>query len=264
MLMPQRDWAALLAEYPTSPDDFQAVPEPAWADLSGTVTNLESMGAVRAVARYLANEPNTLYSDARLEGFAFSEPEIVAIINGEHVSGHADGHVGQVAGLMRAGSYLLNRIADGQIIEPGQRLSDDLHLFITSSIGLKSHAFRGDQRAQYTGPRVRLGGSTFTALDSRLTHAALDAGLERIEKIEHPVLRSATWAAFATYHQFYLDGNKRTGRYMMNAVLLSHGYDAIHVSERLKAEYENALIEAYKTGDLTPHIAFLLALYDDR
>ena len=91
----------------------------------------------------------------------------------------------------------------------------------------------------------------------------LTAGLVRIEQIEHPVLRGATWAAFSTYQQFYLDGNKRTGRYVMNAVLMSHGYDAILIPERLKAQYEDALVATYRSGDLTPHIDFLIQLYDD-
>lgn len=97
-----------------------------------------------------------------------------------------------------------------------------------------------------------------------MTPHVLRAGLTRIETIAHPVARAVTWAAFATYHQFYLDGNKRTGRYTMNAVLMSHGYDAILIPADLKAEYEDALVAAYETGDLTPHIEFLLSLYGDR
>jgi Fic family protein len=91
----------------------------------------------------------------------------------------------------------------------------------------------------------------------------LESGLKRIEQLDHPIVRGATWAAFATYAQFYLDGNKRTGRYVMNAVLMSHGYDAILIPASLKSQYEDVLVESYRSGDLTPHIDFLLGLYGD-
>ena len=259
---PGTDWEALLREYPTYPGDFQAVPEPVWEDLSSVVADAESKGVERAVARYKRREANTLYNDARLEGFAFTEPEIITLISGGHVAGHTIGEENQVAGLKKASDYMLARVDDGEIVQPGKAISDDIHLFIAEPLGLKSTAFRGDQREQYEGPKVRLGGGEiFRALDARMTPAVLNAGLERILRIDHPVAQAATWAAFATYQQFYLDGNKRTGRYVMNAVLLSHGYDAILIPDRMKAEYEDALVDAYKTGDLTGHIQFLLDLY---
>ena len=258
------DWDALLAEYPTFPGDYQAVAEPHWADLSKSMSHIAPKGRERAVRRYIVRESNTLYNDARLEGFAFTEPEIATLIKGGHVAGHTVGEEAQVAGLKKASDFMLNRVEEGEEIEPSQPISDDIHLFIAAPLGIKSTAFRGNQKDQYEGPKVRLGrGEEFRALDARLTPAVLRAGLARIEQIEHPIVRGATWAAFATYHQFYLDGNKRTGRYVMNAVLMSHGYDAILIPESLKAQYEDALVGSYRTGDLTPHIEFLISLYTD-
>ena len=258
------NWDALLAEYPTFPGDYQAIPEPQWDDLSGSVSRVAPKGRERAVHRYIARESNSLYNDARLEGFAFTEPEIATLISGGHVAGHTAGEEAQVAGLKGASDFILNRVMEGIEIEPAQSISDDIHLFIATPLGLASTAFRGDQRIQYAGPKVRLGrGEEFRALDARLTPAALSAGLVRIEQIQHPVVRGATWAAFATYQQFYLDGNKRTGRYVMNAVLMSHGYDAILIPARLKSQYEDVLVESYRTSDLTPHIEFLLGLYNE-
>ena len=258
-------WGALLSNFPTYPGDYQAVPEPVWDDLSPSVASIEPKGRERAVGRYRIRQSHALFDDARLEGFAFTEPEIHTLINGGHVAGHTVGEEAQVAGLKRASDFMLNRVDEGIRLEPSQALSDDLHLFIAAPLGLKSTAFRGEQKEQYEGPRVRLGGGEeFRALDARLTPAVLAAGLNRIGRIGHPVLRAVTWAAFATYQQFYLDGNKRTGRYAMNAVIMSHGFDAILIPEHVKAQYEDALVESYRTGDLTPHIAFLLAQYSDR
>ena len=49
----------------------------------------------------------------------------------------------------------------------------------------------------------------------------------------------------------------------MNAVLMSHGYDAILIPARLKSQYEDVLVESYRASDLTPHIEFLLGLYNE-
>lgn len=254
----------LLAEYPTFPGDYQAVLEPSYTDLSDTFSEIAPKGTVRALARYVQREPTSLFHDARLEGFAFTEPEIVTLMNGGHIAGRTLGEEAQVAGMKQASDLVVEYVRNGVELPLSQKLSDAVHLPIALPLGLKSVQFRGDQREQYEGPRVRLGrGEIFRALDARLTPAVLAAGLTRLEKIAHPVVRGATWAAFATYQQFYLDGNKRTGRYVMNAVLMSHGYDAIAIPDRLKAQYEDALVEAYRSGDLTPHISFLLGLYSD-
>jgi hypothetical protein len=258
------DWAALLREYPTYPDAVQAVPEPEWSDLSPSVARFSPKGVDRAVRRYTAVEATALFNDIRLENIAFTEPEVVKLLSGGHVAGHTEGEENQLTGLIRASDYMLNRVMEGNEIEPAQAISDDIHGFIAADLGLKSIAFRGNQREQYEGPRVRLDrGDMFRALDSRLTHEVLDAGLERISAIRHPLARAATWAAFATYEQFYLDGNKRTGRYVMNAVAMSHGYDAVLLPQSQKSQYEDAIVKAYRTADLTPHIEFLLGLYRD-
>lgn len=263
---PHPSWSEQLARYPTAPADYQADPEAGWDEhrLLMTVRDITPRGTERAVARYLTRQHGMLRDDAALEGIAFTAPEISTLLSGGHVPGHTEGENAQVLGLKKASDFLIERVREGHTLEPSQALADDLHLFIAAPLGLRSIEFRGDQRVQYEGPAVNLGrGERFRALDARLTHTVLEEGLERISALPHPVLRGVTWAAFATYHQFYLDGNKRTARYAMNAVLMSHGYDAILIPNRDKANYADALVDAYRTADLTEHILFLLSHYHD-
>ncbi|MGO1851806.1 MAG: Fic family protein [Microbacteriaceae bacterium] len=258
-------WATLLAKYPTVPADYQATPTPIWRLEGGAelATSLRRSTAECAVRRHQERRVQALVNDAALEGFAFAPDEVARLLAGDPVDGHTPGEIAQVRGLANAYDYALERAAE-RPLEPSQALADDIHLFIAAPLGLKSIEFRGDQRAQYAGPAVALGrGERFRALDARLIQRALDEGLERISTIRHPVLRGATWAAFSTYQQFYLDGNRRTARYSMNAILLSHGYDAILIPNRAKTQYEDALVASYKSGDLTPHIKFLLQHFDD-
>lgn len=257
-----RDWVDLLSRFPfTGCADVEAVPESTWSSFQSKATARDVREVTAAFERRL---PEAIYHDANLEGIDYSETDAVHAALGTLSLNHADGENAQVQGTVTASRLMLARVEEGKPLNPSQRLSDEIHVHIAAPLGLKSIEFRGDQDAQYVGPRVSLGrGQYFEALDARLTHDALEAGLERINRIEHPVVRGATWAAFATYQQFYLDGNKRTARNVMNATLLSHGYDAIVVPHRLKAEYADALVESYRTGNLDAHIGFLLDLYDD-
>lgn len=256
-------WAERLAKYKSTrdPEAKQAVPEPAWEDLSAEYSHIVPPGVARAVGRFRARQGEAIYGDAALEGISYTLPEIVEVIGGTHVPGHTEGEELQVTDMKRASDYLLGIVGEAPL-EPSRTLSDELHMFISLSLSIPTHLFRGAQRLRYDGPLVRLGqGRLFQALDARLTDEALSAGLPRILQIEHPLVRGATWAAFAAYQQFYFDGNKRSGRYVMNAVAMSHGYDAILIPAREKAAYENQVVEALKTDDLTDHIRFLLDLY---
>lgn len=258
-------WDAKIARYASTsdPDALQAVPEPEWRDLSGEFANVQPTSVERAQARFRQRIGEAIQGDAFLENITYTLPEIQDVLGGTHVPGHTEGEELQVIDMKKAADSVLWRVEEGPI-QPSQGISDDLHLLIASNLNLASSQFRGDQRQQYIGPFVSLGrGRKFQALDARLTHDALDAGLPRILDVEHPVVRGATWAAFAAYQQFYLDGNKRTGRYVMNAVAMSHGFDAIVIPTSARQQYINKVVEALETGDLSSHIAFLLSLYND-
>lgn len=255
--------ADLIQRYPTAPGDVQAVGEPSWADVGDALAGIEPKGPERAIARFHARGAEAIYNDAHLEGMGFTLPEIEDLLGGTHVPGHTEGELEQVADMKKAAAYLVNRVLEGPI-EPSQKISDDLHMFIAGHLNIPTMEFRGDQRLRYDGPLVTLGrGEKFRALDARVLGPVLESGLDRIRAIPHPVVRGATWAAFSAYHQFYFDGNKRAGRYVMNAVAMSHGFDAILVPAARKPEYETIIVGALRSGDLTEHIAFLLGLYSD-
>lgn len=258
-------WAEKIAQYASTriPDAKQGVPEPAWEDLSTTYAHIEPKGVERAVSRFKLRQGEAIYGDAVLEGISFTMPEIVEVLAGTHVPGHTEGEEMQVTDMKKAADYLTLIVQDGPL-EPSKALSDELHMFIAASLYIPTHLFRGDQKIRYNGPTVGLGaGRRFQAFDARLTHDILDAGLEKILQVEHPLVRGATWAAFAAYQQFYFDGNKRSGRYTMNAVGMSHGFDAILIPASQKAAYERIVVDALETDDLTAHISFLLDLYRD-
>ncbi len=66
---------------------------------------------------------------------------------------------------------------------------------------------------------------------------------------------------FAALQQFYFDENKRTGRFMMNGELMSHGWDAISVPAGRAKEFNDKMSAFYTSKDGSSMIEFL---YDCR
>lgn len=59
-------------------------------------------------------------------------------------------------------------------------------------------------------------------------------------------------------HQFHWDGNRRTGRLLMNGVLLSAGYDPILVPVAKRLEFNTRMVEFYDSKDADGMAAFLV------
>jgi len=89
-----------------------------------------------------------------------------------------------------------------------------------------------------------------------------DEGVRYAAGDGHPLANATTWAAWATYYQFYFDGNKRTARHVMNLALMSQGFDAIMVRESDRRAYNEALTEMFTTGSTVPYAQFLVDRYD--
>ena len=66
-----------------------------------------------------------------------------------------------------------------------------------------------------------------------------------LERISGVFEQAVGYFLFAAFQQFYYDGNKPTGRYMMNGHLMSHGIDAISVPAARKQEFNTEMIDFY-------------------
>ena len=64
--------------------------------------------------------------------------------------------------------------------------------------------------------------------------------------------------------QFFWDGNKRTGRLLMNGMLLSEGRDAICIPVKRRLEFNQKMLAFYETADGGPMLAFLASCSLDK
>lgn len=76
---------------------------------------------------------------------------------------------------------------------------------------------------------------------------------------QDPRERAMVWFLFGALQQFYFDGNKRTARFMMNGILMSHGFDAISVPAGRAEEFNQELAEFYIGRDATRMMEFLFS-----
>jgi Fic family protein len=185
----------------------------------------------------------------------------VTLLDGETIRGHTQEQVQQVLDF-KAGADHAIALASAGDFHPTIDVFNGLHAALMSHNQPIAGRFRGDFPRPGPGPVVQLEiGEYYRAAPDDRAAAIFRDGIERLEPIQHPVVRAVTVAAFATYHQFYRDGNKRVGRYAMNAALMAHGFDAILVPQTDKETYAEALLGMYRSGRAEPYTSYLLGLW---
>lgn len=68
---------------------------------------------------------------------------------------------------------------------------------------------------------------------------------------------------FGALQQFFFDGNKRTSRFMMNGVLMSHGIDAISIPAAKAQEFNDKMIRFYLNRDASEMMQFLVECHPE-
>ncbi|WP_216360876.1 hypothetical protein [Acidithiobacillus marinus] len=75
--------------------------------------------------------------------------------------------------------------------------------------------------------------------------------------------RATAFFLFGALQQFFFDGNKRSSRFMMNGVLMSHGIDAISVPAAKAQEFNEKMLRFYLSKNATEMMDFLAGCHPD-
>jgi hypothetical protein len=70
--------------------------------------------------------------------------------------------------------------------------------------------------------------------------------------------RATAFFLFGSLQQFFLDGNKRTSRFMMNGLLMTEGIDAVSIPAVRAAEFNSRMVDFYISRNATEMMAFVL------
>lgn len=266
---------------------YGARPEPALANTSEPATRLHAVRAdalrfpseddfdvagtaspgslARATSRYAAARPEFAFSSAYLEGNSFTLPEVQTLLDGITPAGKPIEDVQQVQDLGAASQLICEWVDDGDFVLGWDR-ADQVNAVLAEHEAIDAGVRRTNSSVNPDGrgATVNVMGETFVGLNKIELQEDEAVALARVKRMKHPVLRAATMAAMVAYLQPYHDGNNRTGRYLMDAELMSHGYDAVAIPAARSQEYQRSLAQMFRTGDTTPYVGFLIDMWRRR
>ncbi|MCL2567173.1 MAG: Fic family protein [Alphaproteobacteria bacterium] len=201
-------------------------------------------------ALYLAKrEVSVLVYDAvNLEGINYTLPEVQTIIDGVTVGGHRVEDQQVVINQKNAWNKLFNLVKSGNF---------NLNKKIACSI----HALSGFNDAlvwgEFRDANVRIAGTDYLPPNADKLSNLFNGMIEKANKIEDIYDKAIYVFLDMARNQYFFDVNKRTGRFMMNGILLNEGYPIINVKAKDKLEFNTLMIEFYESGDVLKMNGFL-------
>ncbi len=243
------------------PREYRATPVshlgfPSESDLG--VQSLCRTSVERVAERYMSMRAEFAFASGHLEGNSFTLPEVYTLLDGRAPEGRTHEEIDQILALTEASENLLDSVRAGTFrldLDHADRMNKLLSQYEAISPGVRrAHSpINSDGR----GATVNVMGDIFTGYNkTELESVEVDL-LERTAEIRHPAARAFVFAAGTAYAQMYFDGNKRTGRYMADGELMSHGFDAVAIPAKRRSEYQHSVAEMFRTADLTPYASFL-------
>jgi len=112
----------------------------------------------------------------------------------------------------------------------------------------------------YRSNQVYIRNSMHTPLNPDALRDAMDALFELLKTEPDAGVRAILGHFVFTYIHPYMDGNGRAGRFLMNAMLASGGYDWLIIPVEKRDEYMSALEKASVYGDIMPFVHFLSSI----
>jgi Fic family protein len=236
-------------------------------DRSEVPRNITGSDVRRAVWRFGKMLPGYVWDAAVLEGNPFTYPEVQTLLEGITVGGRKLSDERQILNLSESANELTHLVQSG-LFRIDKPTSDKLNGLIAEGEALEAGHFRGEgtvfttvsvnmgAHGTHRPPPTEPGGENLRRIFERGT----DAIAEQVSGIFE---QAVGYFLFAAFQQFYYDGNKRTGRYMMNGHLMSHGIDAISVPAARKQEFNTEMIDFYWQKDGTRMFRFLASCWAD-
>lgn len=209
------------------------------------------------LARQLAirDVPALVYDAVNLEGVAMTLPEVQTILDGITVGGHKVSDQNMAINQAKAWEYIF-------------ALVDKRQFRFDQQTALAIHAIAGKEEALEWG-KFRSGYVTIAGCDHEPPAPdELDAKWQEVQRLVESEEDSYDQAITAFLQmsraQFFWDVNKRTGRFMMNGILLAYGFPIINVPAKRQQEFNTLMMDFYITNNMAPMNAFLRSCLDPK
>ena len=112
--------------------------------------------------------------------------------------------------------------------------------------------------AGYRNHQVYLRGSLHVPFPKDAIVDAMETYFDLLAKEEDPIVGAILGHFMFGFIHPYMDGNGRMARFIMNAILVSHGYPWLVIKVEHRDSYMQALESASVDGDVKPFVAFIL------
>lgn len=204
----------------------------------------------RALFRARKLHAEMVYDAAVFEGVNYTFPEVQTLLDGVTVGGKKIEDQELVLRLAEAHKWLFDRV-EQEAFALDRDTACALNALVARGQALEWGVFR-------SGP-VRIAGARGWAPPAAASLNGLWDEAAAAWAAQPDILRRAA-AAFldVARNQFFWDGNKRTGRLLMNGVLLSHGHDAVSIPAARQLEFNEKMLRFYESGDQSEMFALLL------
>lgn len=225
---------------------------------------VHSMG--RTCFRFHKMLPEFVWDAGVLEGNPFTFPEVKTLLDGVTVGGRKVSDQEQILNLAESSKKLLALVKSGEF-DLTKPIFTGLHSIVARNEALEWGVFRGEGHECHYTPDVSLGEKgRYTPLPTRPGAPELNRvfseGIVALAECS-PFERATAFFLFGALQQFFFDGNKRTSRFMMNGVLMSHGIDAISIPAAKAKDFNEKMVQFYLSKDATDMMTFLIECHPD-
>ncbi|OAT17649.1 hypothetical protein M979_2144 [Buttiauxella noackiae ATCC 51607] len=205
----------------------------------------ETRSVVRAIAIYNQRMAEFVWDVAKLENNPLTFVDIQTLLGGVTIGGYKVRDVEQVTNLADSSRKLLKLIRSGHF-----RLNKET-LMLLNSIITRNETPEGGIFRDECGHNSCRANAEASELN-RIFMENLQSML-----VMPPVEAALIFFLFCMFQQFFFNGNKRTGLYMMNGWLMSNGFDPISIPAFRSQEFNDKMRRFYTNKDATEMLAFL-------
>ena len=199
-----------------------------------------------------------VYDTVALENNPFTFPEVKTLIEGITVGGHKIEDERQVLNQAHSWRKILQEVETGAFVPFTDGLDSALRL----------HALVAKEEALEWGKlrtgSVGIAGTSHEPPAADTLQSLYQTGAHTLRRVNCIHTQAIATFLFVARNQLFWDGNKRTGRLLMNGLLLSGGHDVITVPAKKRHEFNTKMLRFYNTADSSEMVEFLVACSIDR
>ena len=199
--------------------------------------------------------PEFVCDSVNLEGINFTLPEVQTLLDGITVGGHKLSDEKITLNQARAWRLLFQLIEHDQFTLSKQTVLQ-LHAAAAEEESLTWGVFRSGN--------VTIAGTDYQPPNANKLELLWDEMVAKSQEIVDIYDRAIFVFLQMARQQFFYDVNKRTGRLMMNGILLKAGYPAINLPAKRQQQFNQLMLEFYASNNIEPMTTFMKSCLDAR